>query len=355
MYLICYGTRPEMIKLIPLINKFQEVNLNFKTLFSGQHKNLFDDFKHFLPKPDYILENIMEHGQTLNKLSSKILINMDAILDKEKGITHIIIQGDTTTAYSIALAGFHHKKKIVHLEAGLRTHNKYSPFPEEMNRSLISRIADIHLCPTSISVDNLKRENIIENVYNVGNTIVDVFDYMIKNTITSKKINEIIDKCKTGGEKYIVITLHRRENYGEKMKIMWQQLNELAISEKYKNIKFIYITHPALPEAREILNKNIVLLDPLDYVSMVHLIYNSSGMITDSGGLQEEAVCANKKVLVCRDTTERPETIESGYGKLIDTQIIENFDFLLSDTIIELSKNPYGKNICEEIIRATGL
>lgn len=350
MYLICYGTRPEMIKMIPLINKFKERNINFKTLFSGQHANLFNDFKEYLPNPDFVLENIMEHGQSLNKLSSKILISIDNILEKDQTITNIIIQGDTTTAYSIALSGFHRKKQIIHLEAGLRTHNKYSPFPEEMNRSLISKIANIHLCPTSIAVNNLDRENIVENVYNVGNTIVDVFEYMIKNTIIPKNISEIIEKIKVKKEKYIVITLHRRENRGEKMSKMWKQLNELSISEKYKNVKLIYITHPALPESRKILNKKIILLDPLDYVSMVHLIYNTSGMITDSGGLQEEAVCANKKVLVCRDTTERPETIESRYGKLIDTKIIENIDFLLLETSLELNENPYGKNVCEKIV-----
>ena len=350
MYLICYGTRPEMIKMIALINKFKEKNINFKTLFSGQHPNLFYDFKEHLPNPDYVLENIMEHGQSLNKLSSKILITIDNILEKDQTIRNMIIQGDTTTAYSIALAGFHHQKQIIHLEAGLRTHNKYSPFPEEMNRSLISKIANVHLCPTTIAVNNLDRENIVENVYNVGNTIVDVFEYMIKNTVIPKNISVIIENIKVENMKYIVITLHRRENRGKKMKKMWQQLNELSKSEKYKNIRLIYLTHPALPESRKILDKNIILLDPLDYVSMVHLIFNSSGMITDSGGLQEEAVCANKKVLVCRDTTERPETIESGYGKLVDTEIIENIDFLLSDTYLEFHENPYGKNVCEKII-----
>ena len=350
MYLICYGTRPEMIKMIPLINKFKERNINFKTLFSGQHLNLFNDFKQYLPNPGFVLENIMEHGQSLNKLSSKIMVQVDNILEKEREITYIIIQGDTTTAYTIALAGFHYKKQIVHLEAGLRTHDKYSPFPEEMNRSLISKIANIHLCPTNIAVDNLERENIKDGVYNVGNTIVDVFDYMIKTTNIPENINEIIEKIRIEKARYIIITLHRRENRGEKMGKLWEQLNAITVSEKYKTIRLIYITHPALPESREILNKNIILLDPLDYVSMVHLIYNSSGMITDSGGLQEEAVCANKKVLVCRDTTERPETIESGYGKLVDTEIIENVDFLLSETSVEFSENPYGKNVCEKIV-----
>ena len=349
MYLICYGTRPEMIKLLPLINIFKLQNIIFKTLFSGQHLNLFDDFKTLLPTPDYVLDNIMEQNQTLNMLSSKILKTIDNIL-LNNTITDIIIQGDTTTAFTIAFAGFHHKKQIIHLEAGLRTHNKYSPFPEETNRNLISKIANIHLCPTNIATNNLKRENIIENVYNVGNTVVDVFDYMIQNTSIPENISTIIEKIQVEHKKYIIITLHRRENRGKKMQNMWQQLNELSLSKKHKNFVFIYITHPALPESSEILNKNIIRLEPLDYVSMVHLIYNSLGIITDSGGLQEEAICANKKVLVCRDTTERPETIDSGFGKLVDTQIIENIDFLLSENTISLQINPYGENVCKKII-----
>ena len=349
MYLICYGTRPEMIKLLPLINIFKLQNIIFKTLFSGQHLNLFDDFKTLLPTPDYVLDNIMEQNQTLNMLSSKILKTIDNIL-LNNTITDIIIQGDTTTALTIAFAGFHHKKQIIHLEAGLRTHNKYSPFPEETNRNLISKIANIHLCPTNIATNNLKRENIIENVYNVGNTVVDVFDYMIQNTSIPENISTIIEKIQVEHKKYIIITLHRRENRGKKMQNMWQQLNELSLSKKHKNFVFIYITHPALPESSEILNKNIIRLEPLDYVSMVHLIYNSLGIITDSGGLQEEAICANKKVLVCRDTTERPETIDSGFGKLVDTQIIENIDFLLSENTISLQINPYGENVCKKII-----
>ena len=279
MFLICYGTRPEMIKLLPLINKFKENNILFETLFSGQHKTLYEDFKDMIPKPDYIFKDIMEHGQSLNKLSSKILLKMDDIFINNN-ITSVIIQGDTTTAYSILLSAFHNNKKIIHLEAGLRTHNKYSPFPEEMNRCLISKLGDIHLCPTDIAVKNLELENITQNVYNVGNTIVDIYKHIFKNTMPSNRIQEIINN-----KEYIVVTLHRRENRGDKMSSMWNQLRNL--SRKYN---FIYITHPSLPNSKNILvNKNIDLLDPVDYESMVHLISKSKGIITDSGGLQEEA------------------------------------------------------------------
>lgn len=345
MYLITYGTRPEIIKIFPLIKKFKEQNIQFLTLFSGQHKDLYDNFKDLIPKPDFILENIMEHNQTLNKLSSKILFNIDKILIENDNITHIIVQGDTTTAFSIALAGFNHKKKIIHLEAGLRTYNKYSPFPEEMNRKLISNIADIHLCPTDISVSNLNTENIYDNVYLVGNTIVDSFNYIYNNSSIPSNIYNL---TKNIINNYYLVTLHRRENRGTKIINMWEQLNSL--SNQYN---FIYITHPSLSESKTYLNDKIIKLEPQDYISMIFLIQNSNGIITDSGGLQEEAVCAKKKVLICRDTTERPETITSNWGKLINDNIIDNISFFNIENTDKLP-NPYGENVCEKIIQLLG-
>jgi UDP-N-acetylglucosamine 2-epimerase (non-hydrolysing) len=340
MFLICYGTRPELIKLIPLIQIFKTNNINFKTLFSGQHENLIKDFYKYIDKPDFIFQNIMEHGQTLNQLSSKILLQSNNLL-LENTFSHVIVQGDTTTAYSLAMSAFHFQIPVIHLEAGLRTNNKHSPFPEEINRRLISQIASIHLCPTTLSVENLKNEQIMEGVYLVGNTVVDIYKYIFKNTIPSNKIHKIINN-----KEYIVVTLHRRENRGDKMRSMWNQLNNL--SSKYK---FIYITHPSLPYSKDILDtKNIDLLDPVDYECMVHLISNSKGIITDSGGLQEEAVCANKRVLVCRNTTERPETINCGLGKLIDSNITENITFF-DDNFIDVIDNPYGSNVCDKIVK----
>ena len=252
-------------------------------------------------------------------------------------IDSVIIQGDTSTSFAIALSSFHHKKNIIHVEAGLRTFDKYSPFPEEINRVMISRLANVHLCPTSIALENLKKENIIDNIYNVGNTIVDMFDFVSRNKTMNERIKNIISEQND----YILVTLHRRENRGKKMENMWFQLNEL--SEKYN---IIYITHPSLPDAKNKLK--VKLIDPVDYVSMVHLILNCKGMITDSGGLQEEAVCAGKKVLVCRDTTERPETIENGYGKLVNDNIINNINFLF-EKCAEKINNPYGKDVCDKI------
>jgi UDP-N-acetylglucosamine 2-epimerase (non-hydrolysing) len=340
MFLICFGTRPELIKLIPLIIIFKKNNVEFKTLFSGQHENLIKDFYKYVDEPDFIFTNIMKHGQTLNELSSKILLQSNKLFQENK-FSNIIVQGDTTTAYSLALSSFHFQIPVIHLEAGLRTNDKYSPFPEEINRRLISQIASVHLCPTKISIENLKKEQITNGVHLVGNTVVDIYKYIFVNTIPSPQIQKIIDN----NEKYIVVTLHRRENRGDKMYSMWNQLNQL--SSKYK---FIYITHPSLPNSKKILdNTNIILLDPQDYESMVHLISNSKGIITDSGGLQEEAVCANKRVLVCRDTTERPETVECGLGKLIDTQIIENICFF-DEEFFDVVDNPYGTSVCEKII-----
>jgi len=340
MYLICFGTRPELIKCIPLIHKFKENNIEFKTLFSGQHENLIKDFYKYIDEPDFTFTNIMEHGQTLNQLSSKILLQSNKLF-LENTFSNVIVQGDTTTAYSLALSAFHFQIPVIHLEAGLRTNDKYSPFPEEINRRLISQIASIHLCPTTLSLENLQKEEITNGVHLVGNTVVDIYKYIFKNTLPSNNIRNIIDNNK----EYIVVTLHRRENRGDKIHSMWKQLN--ILSNKYK---FIYITHPSLPDSKKILNNsNIILLDPQDYESMVHLISNSKGIITDSGGLQEEAVCANKRVLVCRDTTERPETINCGLGKLIDTQITENICFF-DEEIINVVDNPYGTNVCERII-----
>lgn len=340
MYLICFGTRPELIKCIPLIQKFKKKNIYFKTLFSGQHEMLIEDFYKYIDKPHFIFTNIMEHGQTLNQLSSKILLKSNKLFTENK-FSHIIVQGDTTTACSIAISAFHFKIPVLHLEAGLRTNNKYSPFPEEINRRLISQIASIHLCPTTLSVRNLQKEQITNCVYLVGNTIVDIFKYILKNMVPSNKIQNVIDNNKD----YIVVTFHRRENRGDKMFSMWKQLKML--SSEYN---FIYITHPSLPDSKNILdNSNILLLEPQNYENMVHLISNSKGIITDSGGLQEESVCANKKVLICRDTTERPETINCGLGKLIDTQIIENIHFF-DEEITNVVENPYGNDVCEKII-----
>lgn len=332
MYLICYGTRPEYIKLAPLINIFSEKRMVFKTLFSGQHATLLDVVA---ANPDIVLSDIMEHGQSLNALVSKILTQMDRVFETET-FTSVIVQGDTSTSFAIAFAAFQRKINIIHVEAGLRTGNKYSPFPEEVNRLMISRIADVHFCPTARSVNNLLIENIHESVFNVGNTVVDAYHQIIKTTTPNENLKNILELP------FILVTLHRRENRGNKMESIWQQLNQL--SSLYS---FVYITHPSIPNAKDTLSSKISCIPPQDYIDMVHLISKCQGIITDSGGIQEEATCAGKRVLVCRDTTERPETIECGLGLLVDTRVIENIDFL-NKPVLDIM-NPFGNDVCNKI------
>jgi UDP-N-acetylglucosamine 2-epimerase (non-hydrolysing) len=291
------------------IQNFYKINpvyffstIYFKTLFTGQHETLIKDFLKYIDKPDYYFIDVMEHGQSLNNLFSKILTKIENILNEQD--LKIIIQGDTTSSLAIALAAFHKKYKIIHLEAGLRTFDKFNPFPEEMNRCLISKLADIHLCPTTRSFNNLISEGINKNVYLVGNTIVDSYNYFQENSSPSDLIKlNILNKY----TKFILCTIHRNENRDNKF-IIWKQLN--LLSEKYTEFKFIYIFHPSLQESKNYLNNNILVIEPVNYVDMVHLIKNCFGIISDSGGIQEEAVCANKKILICRKTTEREEVID---------------------------------------------
>ena len=343
MILICFGTRPELIKLIPLIHTFQKHNVCFQTLFTGQHETLIRDFYEYIDTPTYTFEQIMKHGQSLNCLASNLLLKMDQLL-KTHSFSKIIIQGDTTSAFTIAMSAYHNHIQVVHIEAGLRTDHKHNPFPEEMNRRLISQIADYHFCPTQISYDNLCNENITNNVHMVGNTVVDMYTYMKQKNTPHQELHSTISNLIETQTNYIIVTLHRRENRGDSVQDMWNQLNHLSQTHH-----FVYIYHPSLPNSKIMLNEHITILDPLNYKNMVQLIIHCCGIISDSGGLQEEAVCANKKILVCRETTERPETITCGLGKLINTDITNNIAFLntnIDDTTIE---NPYGKNVCEQI------
>ena len=212
MYLFCFGTRPEIIKQFPLIEEMKKRKIPYKTLFSGQHEDLIKDFIDLVGQPNYSLENIITHGQSLNRLLSKILEKADQLL-KDNNEFKIIVQGDTSTAFALALAGFQNGNEVIHVEAGLRTHNLMSPFPEEANRTLVSKLASIHFCPTQRSVDNLAAEGVNENVYLVGNTVVDSFNLISKKNLESEKIKDLVQK----NDNYIICTLHRRENRGKKL------------------------------------------------------------------------------------------------------------------------------------------
>jgi UDP-N-acetylglucosamine 2-epimerase (non-hydrolysing) len=339
MFLVCYGTRPELIKLFPIIEELKKTNTPFRTLFTGQHKDLIKDFKSLSGDPDYVLDEVMEHGQSLNSLVSKIINKSDSIISSKD--FRVIVQGDSSTSYAAALSAFNNNKQIIHIEAGLRTNDLKSPFPEEGNRAMISHIADFHFCPTKESVANLKNEGINKNVFLVGNTIVDSFKILLDSENTSPEVKNLID---TIGEYYLV-TLHRRENRSRNFENIWSQLNEIS-----KNKNIIYITHPSVPDSRKKLENTITKIDPVKYQEMLFLIKNSKGIISDSGGLQEEAVCAERKILICRDTTERPETIECGYGRLVGTKIIENMDFFEDSKNDKNLSNPYGNDVSKKII-----
>ena len=338
MYLISYGTRPELIKLFPLINKFKELGIKHKTLFTGQHKDLILEFENLTHKPDFTLKNTMTHGQTINQLISKIVKKSDEIINKLD--CEVIVQGDAASSFAIALSGFNNGRKIIHLEAGLRTNDLESPYPEEGYRNMISKISNVHLCPTKISVENLINEGVTKNVFLVGNTIVDSCNSIVNQGNTNEFLIDIVNKNKD----YFICTIHRRENI-KNFNFLWKQINEIS-----KSKKIIYVRHPSVPSAKKYLSNQIIQLNPLNYQDMIYLINNSNGLISDSGGLQEEAICLNKKILICRNTTERPETVDSGYGKLIGNNILGNINFLEKTYKKHIKHNPYGNDVVNKIV-----
>ena len=280
--LICYGTRPEWIKVKPIIDKLKESNIEYKTLFTGQHKDLVTD------KADYMLPMIEDIGNNrLDSIVSGILKSVDGIIDN---YDYILVQGDTTSVFSIALAAFHRGKKIIHLEAGLRTYDNNNPYPEEFNRSAVSRMADIHLCPTNHSADNLMDEGVEGAIYVVGNTVLD----------------NLVD-IETSYNNNIIVTMHRRENHFQ-IKEYFKVINKLAGDNKHLNFILPIHPNPNVYSHKNILT-NVDVINPVSYNEMLKLLSECSMIISDSGGIQEEASFFNKKVIVCRKVTERPESV----------------------------------------------
>jgi UDP-N-acetylglucosamine 2-epimerase (non-hydrolysing) len=318
MILLAYGTRPEYIKLKSLIHVFDINNFKYKRLFTGQHNNLvdFDDY-------DWRIE-IINGENRLDSIVQSIMNKLNSLI-KRQGITHILVQGDTTSAIAVALAAFHRGIKVIHLEAGLRTYDKENPYPEEINRRLISQIADIHLCPTKQAQKNLINEKIYNESYVVGNTIID-------NLLPYK------DKCKYADR--ILITLHRRENH-HWMDKWFIELDLLA--KQYPEFTFILPIHPN-PNVQKYkhLLENVVIIDPLPYEKMLDLLTMSRLVITDSGGLQEECSFFNKKCLVCRKVTERPEAVgQSSF--MVESPEILNEIFIRHIDDYEINYDcPYG-------------
>ncbi len=351
--LFIFGTRPEAIKMAPLIKAAQQdSSYEVSVCVTAQHRQMLDSVLSFFNiKPDYDLD-LMQPNQDLLDLTSVGLAKLKEVFQSANP-EFIFVQGDTTTAFIGALAGFYHKKKVVHIEAGLRSGDKYSPFPEEIYRKLIGQIADYHFPPTKLSAQNLYDDGIKSNVHIVGNTVIDAL-FLGLDIIKSKGEDIYYEHFHflDFNKKIILITAHRRESFGKKLEDICEALKFLA--EKYKDIQFVYPVHPN-PNVQETANKklanmqNVFLIQPLDYHHMIWLMEKSYIIVTDSGGVQEEAPSLGKPVLVTRDVTERMEGVQAGTAKLVgsDTKvIITEVEKLINNQehyiLMSEAHNPYG-------------
>lgn len=357
---LIFGTRPETIKMFPIIYEIKKYPhlIDCRIIVSGQHREMLDQMLEiFQIKPDYDLD-IMEQSQSLSNITKNSLLGIEKILKKEKP-SMVLVQGDTTTTFAGALAAFYQKIRIGHVEAGLRTNNKYYPFPEEINRHITSVLADLHFAPTRQSCKNLLSEGVKrEDIFICGNTVIDSLFLMIKENYIFRE--PLLKDKKIFEKKIILLTMHRRENWGEPLRETCRAINKII--DEHSDVSVIFPLHKN-PEIRrnvkEILQnkKDILLLDTLDYDDMINLMSKSYIMLTDSGGIQEEGPSLGKPVLVLRDETERPEAVEAGVVKLIGTneeRICSEVNTLLNrrDKYIEMSKNinPYGDGKASERI-----
>lgn len=345
---LIFGTRPEAIKMAPVYYELKKNNIDVKVIVTGQHREmLFQVLDLFEIKIDYNLE-VMKEGQSLASLTGKLIMRLGKVLDKEK-FDYILVQGDTLSTFAGALASFYKKIPVGHIEAGLRTGDIYSPFPEEINRKLVGSIAKIHFAPTNINVFNLLREGIEnENILEVGNTVIDALCWVKKNKF--KKIEEIKEKYNVTNKKYILLTMHRRENLGDPMKETLKAIIDYLKEKEDIYLVFPMHLNPAVRNvAYEILGdfKRKILLEPLEYLEFIAIMDGAHYIMTDSGGIQEEAPTLSKPVLILRDTTERPEAVNKGTAKLIGTKYenVINYMRLLEGDLYEKMKkvvNPYG-------------
>lgn len=375
--MLVFGTRPEAIKMAPLVKEFQKYSEQFKTIVcvTGQHREMLDQVLNlFEITPDYDL-NIMKQGQDLYDVTARVLVGLRDVL-KEAQPDVVLVHGDTTTSTAAALASFYQQIPVGHVEAGLRTHNIYSPWPEEMNRLITGRLATYHFSPTPLSKENLLKENVAESAITVtGNTVIDAL-YMVVDKIKkdSTLSDELAALLKTAGydtsrlangKKLVLITGHRRENFGDGFINMCTAIKDLT--QKYPNVDFVYPMH-LNPNVRKPIHEvfgedlsnlgNMFFIEPLEYLSFVYLMEQSNIVLTDSGGIQEEAPGLGKPVLVMRDTTERPEALDAGTVKLVGTnydKITAEVSRLLDDAryydTMSKAVNPYGDGMaCERII-----
>lgn len=352
-----FGTRPEAIKMAPLVLKLKQNSDRFETVtvVTAQHREMLDSvLEIFKIKPDYDL-NIMKERQTLSGITGLVLKELDNIIEKEKPDI-VLVHGDTTTTFSAALSAFYHQTSIGHVEAGLRTWNKYSPWPEEMNRQMTDDLSDLYFAPTDQSKANLIKENHNEsNIFVTGNTAIDA----LSSTVHQDYHHDILDIIDPN-KKMILVTMHRRENQGEPMKQVFNAMKKVV--EKHDDIELIYPVHlnPVVQKtAKDILGDvdRVHLIDPLDVVDFHNLASKSYFIMTDSGGVQEEAPSLGKPVLVLRDTTERPEGVQAGTLKLVgtDSSVVEKEMNNLLDNSDEYqrmanAKNPYGDGKASERI-----
>ena len=343
-----FGTRPEAIKMAPLVLKLKK-DSRFReiTVVSAQHREMLDQVLDiFRIKPDYDF-NIMHKNQTLEDITSKVMLDMAKVIKKEQPDI-VLVHGDTTTSFAAGLATFYEQTKLGHVEAGLRTWNKYSPFPEEMNRQMTDDLTDLYFAPTKLSKQNLIKENHpADNIYITGNTAIDALEQTVKQDYH----HDVLDKI-SPGNKIILVTMHRRENQGEPMRRVFKVMKQVV--DSHKDVEIIYPVHlsPRVQKvAQEVLSDDprIHLIKPLDVVDFHNLAKKSYFIMTDSGGVQEEAPSLGKPVLVLRDTTERPEGVAAGTLKLVGTEenkVRAEMIRLLEDEKaydeMANAKNPYG-------------
>ena len=347
-----FGTRPEAIKMAPIVLELQKHPDTILPVVAvtAQHREMLDQVLNlFQIKPDHDL-NIMADDQTLFDITTRAMMGLDKVLTEEKPDI-VLVHGDTTTTFAGALAAYYHQTAVGHVEAGLRTHNKYSPFPEEMNRRLTGCIADLNFAPTSTSEANLLAENVPpESIFVTGNTVIDALHHTVRDDFDFQE--ESLKDVDFQNKRIILVTTHRRENLGEPMRHVYKALKQLT--EEFDDVEVVFPVHKN-PKVREVVNEElgglakVHLIDPLDYEPFANLMHKAHLILTDSGGVQEEAPALGKPVLVLRDTTERPEAVDAGTVKLIGTdreRVYEEAKKLLTDEAeysrMAESVNPYG-------------
>ena len=376
--MLVFGTRPEAIKMAPLVKEFQKYPQRFEVVVcvTGQHREMLDQvLRIFEIEPDYDL-NIMKQGQDLYDVTSRVLLGMRDVLEKEHPDI-VLVHGDTTTSMVSALAAFYQQILVGHVEAGLRTNDIYSPWPEELNRQITGRIASYHFAPTALSKENLLKENVLSNkIFITGNTVIDALYWVVDRIKRTPKLRSDLEanllkagydvsRLKSGKRRLVLITGHRRENFGEGFLHICSAIKYLQ--QHYADVDFVYPMH-LNPNVRKPIHEvfgddltnlgNMFFIEPLEYLDFVFLMEKSTLVLTDSGGIQEEAPGLGKPVLVMRETTERPEALEAGTVKLVGTnydKIVDSLSMLLDDMFAykQMSKavNPYGDGLaCERIV-----